>query len=85
MSNRAKASGAVGTVVDGRIRDLQEHRDLNYPVRFCSLALALLRSASLLFARDSLTFDIQVFAKNVGTASPQELLRVSEVYPSTLR
>jgi len=33
MSNRAKYSGAVGTVVNGRIRDLQEHRDLDYPVR----------------------------------------------------
>ncbi|KAL9131014.1 MAG: hypothetical protein Q9217_000956 [Psora testacea] len=32
MSNRAKYSGAAGTVVDGRIRDLQEHRLLNYPV-----------------------------------------------------
>ena len=31
MSNRAKVSGAVGSVVDGRIRDLQEHRDLDYP------------------------------------------------------
>lgn len=51
MSNRAKYSGAVGTIVDGRVRDLQEHRDLDYPV----------------------------FARDVGTASPQELLRVSEV------
>ena len=33
MSNRAKYSGAVGTIVDGSIRDLQEHRDLDYPVR----------------------------------------------------
>ena len=32
MSTRAQASGAVGTVVDGRIRDLQEHRDLGFPV-----------------------------------------------------
>jgi hypothetical protein len=32
MSMRARASGAVGTIVDGRIRDLQEHRDLCYPV-----------------------------------------------------
>ena len=32
MSNRAKYSGAVGTIVDGRIRDLQEHRELGYPV-----------------------------------------------------
>ena len=33
MTARAKAQGAVGTVVDGRIRDLQEHRDSEYPVR----------------------------------------------------
>ncbi|KAL2037588.1 hypothetical protein N7G274_009701 [Stereocaulon virgatum] len=51
MSARAQYSNAAGTVVDGRIRDLQEHRDLNYPV----------------------------FARDVGTASPQEVLRVSEI------
>lgn len=51
MSTRAKHSAAVGTIVDGRVRDLQEHRDLNYPV----------------------------FAKDIGTTAPQELLRVSEV------
>lgn len=32
MSTRAKASGAVGSVIDGRFRDVQEQRDLNYPV-----------------------------------------------------
>lgn len=32
MSARAQASGAVGSVIDGRFRDLQEQRDLNYPV-----------------------------------------------------
>ncbi|KAL9070666.1 MAG: hypothetical protein Q9161_004720 [Pseudevernia consocians] len=51
MSTRAKHSTALGTIVDGRVRDLQEHRDLDYPV----------------------------FAKDVGTTAPQELLRVSEV------
>ncbi|CAD6594083.1 MAG: hypothetical protein ASARMPRED_008513 [Alectoria sarmentosa] len=51
MSARARHSHAAGTVVDGRVRDLQEHRDLHYPV----------------------------FAKDVGTTAPQELLRVSEV------
>lgn len=51
MSTRAKASAAAGTIVDGRVRDLQEHRDLGYPV----------------------------FARDVGTTAPQELLRVSEV------
>ena len=33
MTHRAIASGAVATVVDGRVRDLQEHRQMNYPVR----------------------------------------------------
>ncbi|KAL2858534.1 ribonuclease E inhibitor RraA/Dimethylmenaquinone methyltransferase [Aspergillus pseudoustus] len=32
MSTRALASKAVGSIIDGRFRDLQEHRDLNYPV-----------------------------------------------------
>lgn len=32
MSTRAKYLGAVGTVIDGRLRDLQEHRSLDYPV-----------------------------------------------------
>lgn len=32
MSARAQYSGAVGTVVDGYFRDLQEHRNLSYPV-----------------------------------------------------
>ncbi len=33
MSKRAKYRGAVGTVIDGRLRDLQEHRDIEFPVR----------------------------------------------------
>ncbi|OIW25717.1 RraA-like protein [Coniochaeta ligniaria NRRL 30616] len=48
MSTRARASGAVGSVVDGRFRDLQEQRDLNFPV----------------------------FARDVGTAPPYELVKV---------
>ncbi|KAK4231152.1 RraA-like protein [Podospora fimiseda] len=51
MSTRAKASGAVGSVIDGRFRDVQEQRDLNYPI----------------------------FARDVGTAPPAELLKVVAV------
>lgn len=42
MSMRARTSGAVGTIVDGSIRDLQEHRDLGYPVswHFCHFILS---------------------------------------------
>ncbi|KAH7304061.1 ribonuclease E inhibitor RraA/Dimethylmenaquinone methyltransferase [Stachybotrys elegans] len=32
MSTRAQASQAVGSVIDGRFRDLKEHRNLGYPV-----------------------------------------------------
>jgi regulator of RNase E activity RraA len=32
MTHRAQFSGAVGTVVDGNFRDLEEHRKLGYPV-----------------------------------------------------
>jgi regulator of RNase E activity RraA len=34
MATRARASGAAGTIIDGRFRDLQEQRDLKYPVSF---------------------------------------------------
>ncbi|KAI0096683.1 RraA-like protein [Hypoxylon sp. NC0597] len=51
MSTRAQVSGAVGSIIDGRFRDLQEQRQLNYPV----------------------------FARDVGTAPPAELLKVAAV------
>jgi regulator of RNase E activity RraA len=43
MSMRAQASGAVGSIIDGRFRDLQEQRELQYPV---SLSLSLSLSLS---------------------------------------
>lgn len=33
MSLRAIALGAAGIVIDGKLRDLQEHRNLRFPVR----------------------------------------------------
>ncbi|KAI1079620.1 RraA-like protein [Whalleya microplaca] len=51
MSTRAQVSGAVGSVIDGRFRDLQEQRELQYPI----------------------------FARDVGTAPPAELLKVAAV------
>jgi regulator of RNase E activity RraA len=33
MSTRAQVSGAAGSIIDGRFRDVQEQRDLGYPVR----------------------------------------------------
>lgn len=51
MSTRARSLGAVGSVIDGRFRDLQEQRDLHYPI----------------------------FARDVGTAPPAELVKVVAV------
>ncbi|KAK3945476.1 ribonuclease E inhibitor RraA/Dimethylmenaquinone methyltransferase [Diplogelasinospora grovesii] len=51
MSTRAKYLGAVGSVIDGRFRDLQEQRDLEYPI----------------------------FARDIGTAPPAQLLKVVAV------
>lgn len=60
MTARAKASGAVGTVVDGRIRDLREHREADFPVSSTQPDQA----------------DPQVFAAGVGTAAPHETVKV---------
>ena len=54
MSTRAQYSKAAGTVIDGRLRDLQEHRDLDFPV----------------FARDVSTTAPQELAKVVGVDVP---------------
>lgn len=48
MTARAQASGAVGSIIDGRFRDLHEHREMGYPI----------------------------FGRDVGTAPPQELVKV---------
>lgn len=32
MSTRAKYLGAQGVIIDGNFRDVNEHRDLNFPV-----------------------------------------------------
>jgi regulator of RNase E activity RraA len=32
MSTRSQKLGALGVVIDGRVRDVQEHRDLSFPV-----------------------------------------------------
>lgn len=42
MSTRAKATGALGVVIDGRMRDVREHWDLGFPV--CRLPTASIPS-----------------------------------------
>lgn len=34
MSARAKAKGVEGVIIDGRVRDLREHREMDFPVSF---------------------------------------------------
>jgi regulator of RNase E activity RraA len=68
MSTRAKYSGAVGTVIDGRFRDIDEHRDLEFPVCLTNTTEFI---AKFTFIRHhSLTKSTKVFARDVGTAPP---------------
>lgn len=57
MATRAQYRGCVGAVIDGRLRDLQEHRDLYFPV----------------FARDVGTTAPAEVAKVVGVNVPVQL------------
>lgn len=57
MATRAQFLGSVGAVIDGRLRDLQEHRDLGFPV----------------FARDVGTTAPAEVAKVVGIDVPVQL------------
>jgi regulator of RNase E activity RraA len=86
MSMRARARGAVGSVVDGRVRDLQEQRELGYPV--FSPRTFLLPFPGLPIPRKNTREGManahgavhgQIFARDVGTAPPHELLKVTAV------
>lgn len=41
MSLRAKYLGAAGVAIDGSLRDIQEHRDLEFPVNSTQLPNSL--------------------------------------------
>ena len=74
MSTRAKVSKAVGSVIDGRFRDLQEQRDLSFPVRPHPWLPTYLLDPQL-----SPDGKPKIFARDVGTAPPAELLKVVAV------
>jgi regulator of RNase E activity RraA len=76
MSTRAQYLGAAGAIVDGRVRDLQEHRDLGFPVRSPpTQVIKLFPSHSSIYAHTH----TQVFARGVSTTAGQEVARPSEV------
>lgn len=41
MTLRAQALGAAGVVIDGRVRDLGEHRTLKFPVCFFYMTVCI--------------------------------------------
>ena len=58
MTARAQAKGVLGVIIDGRCRDLAEHREAGFPVRFTYLAsgrsetnLLISRSSHAVFLR----------------------------------
>lgn len=71
MTHRARFSGAIGTVVDGNFRDLEEHRKLGYPVSS--------RKATRESVGTGMLTNAQVFARDVATPAFYEVARASEV------
>jgi len=41
MSTRAKKLGSLGVIIDGQMRDIQEHKDLDFPVSYAQKQLGL--------------------------------------------
>jgi hypothetical protein len=81
MSTRARAAGAVGTIVSGRFRDIDGQRGLNYSVGSFWLKSTICPFATLTPTMNCLKFVIsaQVFASDVGIASPYGAVKVSAV------
>jgi len=74
MSTRAKFLGAKGVVVDGNVRDLGEHREMGFPVRFVSLPLPpdAGKGDLLIFVAHK-----QVFAKGTSALGSNTFTRAS--------
>jgi regulator of RNase E activity RraA len=72
MSTRAQYLGAQGVVVDGNVRDLNEHRKMGFPVRFTSQFPARLDEALL-----TLVAQKQVFAKGTSALGSNTFTRAS--------
>lgn len=68
MTARAQHLGVKGAVIDGRCRDLAEHREANFPVRSL-FRLEMLTS----------TNPAQVFARGQSTLGQATFVRASEV------
>jgi regulator of RNase E activity RraA len=68
MTARAKYQGAVGSVIDGRFRDLQEQREQKFPV---SLVIHIPQ------ATNPSDKPHQVFARDIGTAPPGQVAKVT--------
>lgn len=66
MSTRAKYLGAEAVVIDGRFRDLEEHKELQFPVSLMSFFVAKLKEADepwKLFARSSSILGSNTFTR----------------------
>jgi regulator of RNase E activity RraA len=74
---RAHKLGAAGTVIDGRVRDLQEHRDLDYPVSDNTAIVAILKG--ILSVECCTVSRSQLFARGVGTTAGGAVCRPSEI------
>lgn len=82
MSTRAMVLGALGVVVDGNVRDLNEHRDMGFPVSISFFFFFYQKHmVQEMLQNPWLTFYTlkQVFAKNTSALGSNTFTRASEV------
>ena len=79
MAEGLKYHGATGVVIDGAARDLQEYRDLEFPVSYCFrhkfLSMAICHTRECPVEANS----EQVFARKTGTSAGGAVFFLSEI------
>lgn len=74
-TRRAKMNGVVGTIVDGRVRDLGESRELGFPVSLNAMPCERI----LLRPQKSVLMHSKVFARGIAPTPPHGTAQVTMV------
>lgn len=85
MSTRAKYLGAKGVVIDGCFRDINEHREMEFPVRMCGRPIASSANDFLqLFAKASSSLGNNTFTRASALNVPVEFTSPEQIRPCTI-
>jgi regulator of RNase E activity RraA len=86
MSTRAKYLGAQGVVVDGNFRDLNEHREMGFPVSFPTHQIWTTNIANLtqVFAKATSALGSNTFTRASGLNVPVQFTSETQQRPLTI-